>query len=528
MADLDPDFQALLSPPKPSQNTPQAAASIAPNPKSGLDPDFHELLSATAPAAASTAKPSGISDYLAAVPQAALALGSQMYAFPKEAAAGAVGMLRNGRAGMSQTAADIAKVQQDSTYTPPGAPGQALTDAINYLPGKFGQMSDAAGQGVTNLTGSAGLGAATDVAIQSLPVIGGMGARSLLKGAPKVATPTVSPAVTAATQAGLKLTPEQAGAGLIGRTAQSLSGSAKLERDVSKANAPVIDKLAASDIGIAGPLSDAAIQQAKVAPNAIYGQVAKAGPVTVDPQFRADIANVSNPGAGSFAFDVPPAIDKLKQGYGALSTFDAGDAVAKIRQLRASASGNIKAPMSPEQNSLGFAQRDVAAALDAQLDRHIQANASTLGLPPDLGSQYQAARVQLAKIHSVEDAFDGMHVVAGDLAKQAGKGVPLSGNLKTIADAYGNFDRSLQDTSKIRDSGPVGVLDRMLLGAAGLHHPGVAASILAAPATRAALASGPYQRAMVAPSLTMPRVPGLMTGLSTLPALQAQQRGLLQ
>lgn len=522
MADLDPDFQAMLAPAKP-------AAAPAASQSGGLDPEFQAMLgSSSAPATTTAAaKPATAGDYALAGPQAIMALGSQMLALPREAAAGVAGMIKNGRAGMSQTAADIDKARQDYTYTPPGAPGQAVTNALNYLPGKFGQLSDAAGQGVTNLTGSAGLGAATDVAMQSLPVIGGMGARSLMRGGPKApVAPTVSPAVTAATQAGLKLTPEQMGAGIISRTAQSLSGSAKLERDVSKTNAPIVNKLAAADIGVPN-LTDATIQQAKTAPNAIYGQVAKAGPVTVDPQFKTDIANVSNPGAGSFAFDVPPAIDKLKQGYGALSSFDAGDAVSKIRQLRASASGNIKAPMSPEQNSLGYAQRDVANALDAQLDRHIQANASSLGLPSDLIDQYRAARVQLAKIHSVEDAFDGSNISAKDLANQANRGVPLSGNLKTVADAYSNFDRSLQDPSKIRDSGPVGVLDRMLLGAAGLHHPGVAASILAAPAIRAALASGPYQRAMVRPSMAMPRVPGLLTGLSTFPGLEAQQRGLL-
>lgn len=453
----------------------------------------------------------GVSDYLSAIPETAAKLGSGLVASPIAGLAG-LGTLAGRTLGLtnSDPATVVQTTQNALTYQPRTRGGQDISNAIGYLPGKFAQGAEWAGGKVTDATGSPALGTLTDTGIQSLPLL--LGARAPVARA--ATAPTLAPEVAAATSAGLKLTPEQAGAGIMGRVTQSLTGSAKLERSLSKQNAPVVNNLAAQDIG-AKDLSASSIAAAKAPANAVYKQVASAGQVPIDAQFRAEIGNISNPGGGSFSFDVPPGIDKLKTGYGSIDSFDAADAVSKVRQLRADASKNIRAPNAPEQNSLGYAQRQVADAIENQLDRHIQAQGGG-----NLIDQYRSARVQLAKIHSVEDALDGSNISAKALARQADRGVPLSGNLRTIANAYQSFDRSLQDVSKLRDSGPFGVLDLGFGAAAGLAHPGATAAVLARPLARAALASGPYQRFGIqrAP-LTQPVNPGLLGIGRTAPLL---------
>jgi hypothetical protein len=201
-----------------------------------------------------------------------------------------------------------------------------------------------------------------------------------------------------------------------------------------------------------------------------------------------------------------------------MPSIDAADAVADIRQLRADATKNIKAPFAPVQNSLGYTQRQIATALEEQIDSHIQA---TPGLPNDLITQFRDARVQLAKIHSVEDAMEGPHVSAGALNKQP----YLSGNLKTISNAYENFPRALQDVSRIRDSGPFGVLDYGFGVAGGLAHPGFATAILARPMVRAALGSKLYQSSAIGGKpLFSPTSPALSGASSSIPVLTQEQQ----
>lgn len=304
--------------------------------------------------------------------------------------------------------------------------------------------------------------------------------RRLLRDASATPTPTVSPEVASARSIGLKLTPNQAQVprGIIGRTIESLTNHAKLERALSRPNAATVTRLAGREIGVNGPVTRASVQAAKAAPDAVYAQVARLGNVPVDDAFRQQIACISNPGAGSFAFDTPADIARLKEGYGALQNFDAGDAVAKVRQLRRDAGANVGARYNPGQQALGHAQKAVADAIENQLERHVAAT----GGPSDLLSRYRDARTQLAKINTVSQALNagkGQSVSALNLAKQFDRGAPLSGNLLTIAEAAQHFPRALQDLHKIRDAGPLSALDLKLEGGLGVLKP--LAALKAAP-----------------------------------------------
>lgn len=485
--------------------------------------DYIRAQPATPAASSPTREPFGVADYAAAVPETALQVGSGLIATP---ASGILGLGTMAGRALGLTLADPADVvrgtQSALTYQPRTQGGQAVSGIVSYLPQKLASAADTAGGAVTDFTGSPSLGALANTGIQALPLIaGGLGARFLPTRTPAT-VPSMSPEVMSAIKAGFKLTPEQGSAGVIGRATQSLTGSAKLERSLSKANAPTVNDLGAQEIGLPpeSALTPATIAAAKTPHNAIYDQVSKLGDVTTDQKYQSDIAGIANrTGAGSFGFDVPPSIERLRQGYADVQNFDAADAVQKIRQLRADSSKNIKAPNSPEQNALGYSQRQIATAIENQLDRHIQTLHGQV--PEDLIGQFRSARQQLAKINTIEESMEGPNLSPRLLNKQP----YLSGNLKTISDAYENFDRALQDPTRIRDSGPFGVLDLGFGVAGGLSHPGLAAAVLARPLARGFLGSDIYQNTAIAGKpLLPPTRPALKSAARVLPIESEQQR----
>lgn len=308
-------------------------------------------------------------------------------------------------------------------------------------------------------------------------------------------------AVKDATNAGIKLNPTQLGAKK-GRAAAGMSGRAALDRELSFANVPVVDDMAKTAIGLekGKHLNQANIDSLKSTANQAYADMAKTGVRKTSDEFRADINKITDrTGAASFAEDTPAAVQKIKETYSKVQSFSAKDAVAKIRQLRKDSRGNLKHD-DPEKNALGYAQKQVADALEAELGRHAEA----LGMP-ELVSRYQAARVQLAKIHSVEDALEGTNVSARLLSRQQKAGVPLSGELKLIADTYDSFGKVLQDPSKIADNGPLSVVDYLVGVGGAAVNPALAAAVLARPAARRFLASDFYQRRAVPKSAPKPK-----------------------
>lgn len=423
----------------------------------------------------------------------------------------------------SDAADQVRATMRALQYQPQTQQGQNAAQMLGYLPGKLAQVSAAAGGKVTDLTGSPTLGAATTTALQAAPLLLGTKLPAFT-----LSARAMSPEAAEATSIGLKLTPEQAG-GPVGKAVQGLTGSAKLERSISQANSPVVNNAVAQDLGLS-KLTASAVRGAKAAPNAVYDQVSRLGSVPTDAQYQADIAGITDrTGSGSFSFDVPKDISDLKQGYAGVQKFDAADAVAKVRQLRRDSVANLGARYNPQQQALGKAQRQIADALDNQLDRFVQ-NSGT----PDLISQLRDARTRLAQINSAQRAMKGDNIVPQLLSRQLANNVPLSGNMRVVANAYDHFGRSLQDVSKIRDSTPFGVLDLGYGAAAGLSRPAALLAIPARPLARAALASDAYQRYGIqgAPVTLAPRLPSLgpVPGLLAQPAAfqQQQPQGLLR
>ncbi len=507
---LDPQFAALLN------------GATAPAPSStGLDPQFSSLLPPDAPPvnpqlAAKAAKGRFWATAPFAPIDAAMGIGS-----------GLVGQVAGGLAGLGDLglhafysggpspANVVNRVEHALTYNPVTPLGQTLEKGISWPFQKLAQGADWVGQKASNLTGSPAVGAGVNTAIQAIPMA--LGAKFGDAALPEE-TPVspVAPEVAAAREAGLKLTPTQAQAegGGLGRTVESLAGSAKLERSISRANARTVTDLVGKQIGIDGPVTKESLEAAKAPHNAVYDQVSKIGTIPTDDLYRAQMAKLAAPGSGSFAFDTPQTINSLRQGYANLPSFDAADAVDKVRQLRRDASSNIGARYNPEQKALGFAQKHIADTLEAQIQRHIQNVVSstpegeTPAIDPALMDRFTNARQKLAQINSVQQAFKaakGEGISATNLARQLDKGTPLTGPMKTVAEAAQRFPRAFQDTSKIRDSGPMSNLDWKLEGGLGALSPFAAIKtfpLLATPiGLRALLGSDLYQHMAFDPRL---------------------------
>lgn len=508
---LDPEFAALLNgAAAPTQNS------------SGLDPAFASMLPQDTPpvhpqlAAKKMWATAPFGPLPAAMGEAAMGMGSGMVA---QVAGGLAGLgdmgLHAFDSGGPSPANVVQRVENALTYRPVTPLGKSIENGVSWPFRKLAQGADWLGQKAANVTGSPAVGAGVNTAIQALPMALGakFGDAALPEEGP---VSPVAPEAAAAREAGLKLTPTQAQAegGGLARTVESLSGSAKLERSISRANAATVTDLVGKQIGIDGPVTKESLEAAKAPHNAVYDQVSKLGTIPTDDLYRAEMAKLATPGSGSFSFDTPQAINSLRNGYANVPSFDAGDAVDKVRQLRRDASANIGARYNPDQKALGFAQKHIADTLEGQIQRHIQnvvastPEGETPPIDPSLMDRFANARQKLAQINSVQQAFKaakGEGVSATNLARQLDKGAPLTGAMKTVAEAAQRFPRAFQDASKIRDSGPMSNLDWKLEGGLGALSPFAAIKtfpLLATPiGLRALLGSDLYQHMAFDPRL---------------------------
>lgn len=301
-------------------------------------------------------------------------------------------------------------------------------------------------------------------------------------------------AVKKAIDAGYKLNPVQAGDAPVGRTVAGMSGRATLDRELATSNATITDRLAKRYIGLDEnqALTPATLNQVRAKANKAYEDVSKTGVRKTSDDYRSDISKVDDrSGADSFPDSTPEAVTKLKEAYGSVAQFNAKDAVSRIKQLRSEARDNMRRDRTPDQKALGHAQRKIADALDSELSRHVSEKGT-----PELAKKYTDARVQLAKLNTVEDALQGTNVSARRLSQLQKRGTKLEGELKLIADSYDAFDTVLQDLNKIRDNGPLSAVDYLFGVGGAVADPTLAAAVLARPAARAVLKSKTYQRSL--------------------------------
>ncbi len=323
----------------------------------------------------------------------------------------------------------------------------------------------------------------------------------------------------AASEAGFKLPPGEAGGGAVSRFLEGVAGKIKTQQKASVQNQSTANKLAAEDLRLpqGAEITPKLLSDMRSAYGDAYEAVKKSvSGIKFDGQFKADIAGLQ--GDIKAAAKEFPELVKNKE-IDTLTKQLTGKTVASprammelIKDLRAKGTTNLKSFDDPAKRALGMAQRDAATALEEQIERG-------LGTGPlkDLVPEFQAARKMIAKSYDYEAALDPSgNVSAKVMAALSRRGKPLSGNAEKIATAGEAFPKAMQDPSKFGGYVPSSLFDVAAggaLGAGGYYgselagHPEdkwmmLALGALARPTMRSAILSGPAQRMMI------PRPPG--------------------
>jgi hypothetical protein len=316
--------------------------------------------------------------------------------------------------------------------------------------------------------------------------------------ADKALTRVTTKAAEDAHVSGYKLPPSYIG-GPVRKTVQSMVGGPKVEKEFSKVNEAVTDRLAKVALGLSPEheLTADTFKALKAEAYKPYEAVRKVGvvPTEASGEYLRDVQAAG----GRFANKADvyeksefPEVDELIKTYSKEGA-DSGNMLDRIRVLRDKARYNLS-KYDPVNNATGYTQRAIANAMENRIERYAAEKGDKT-----LVTQLRAARQQLAKISSVEDSIGaGGHVRASDLAKLQDKGVPLTDSLKVIATTAKNFPKAVQDTAKQGESGAWSAVD-YLLGGTGIAygHPSAVLTAVARPVVRATLRSKGAQKAMI-------------------------------
>lgn len=463
-------------------------------------------------------------------------------------ATGAVGSSIAGLAGLAgsvlpgpegQGAEFVRKVQEATTYQPRTTLGRKEMEIATYLPEQLAKGADWAGGKVTDITGSPLAGTVVNTALQAAPQILGkimspklrraaMLEQARLDTLEKLNLPKDT-AIQSAKEAGYVLPPAEANPTLLNRILEGFSGQAKVQQLASAKNQPITNKIVRKGLGIAEdvPISVDVLETVRRnAGKSGYEPVRKSGRVTADQAYTSELDAIAAKYTGAekdfpkmTQDDVRAAVDSAR-----VSEFDSGSGLDAIRIQRQKADKAFR----QGDTELGKAHKDVAAAIEAQLERHLQGSGPTKML-----DDFRQARTVIARSYDVQKALKGNDVDARVLAAQLRKGRPIGGELKAAAE-FGERFKGAAQTGATNAYTP-GFLDFAMGGGyAGLtslmHSPelataGAAAAVGAAtrPAIRGLITSKPYQRMAVNPqSYDIGLNKALAEALSTDPALAAE------
>lgn len=337
--------------------------------------------------------------------------------------------------------------------------------------------------------------------------------------------PQINPGVADAHAAGYVLPPKMASEspGLTANTMAAWSGKTKLAQEAGEKNQVVTTDLAHKALGVPADkmLTEQVFDDIRAQAGQAYDEVRGAIPrVVPDRGFRTVVSGLGQ--ANTAAAKTFPnlmrnaEIETLQKELAAVKEFTPEAGIGLVKDLRFRAKANLRSP-DPAKIELGFAQREAADAVDELVERNIEAAArpqnvtvggQTLtlsqGNPAIAGlvQKYREARQLIAKTYDVESVTNTAtgDVSARGLAAMARRGKPLTGELKTIADAANAFPKALQNPSAFGGVEPLSVLDFYGAGLSVAHgNPGVAGMFLARPLARKVALSDRMQRRMIEP-----------------------------
>lgn len=320
--------------------------------------------------------------------------------------------------------------------------------------------------------------------------------------------------LAAAREAGYRFPPAETNPTVQNRLLEGWAGKLTTRQRVSEHNSEVTNNLAKRSLGLkpTDPLTEDAIGQVYDRGYAAYDAIKRQpGPFTTDKKLRDDI-NSLDAAVARASKEYPdliknPGIDDLKTALSAKDTHNPEAMVELIKELRrqskANYRGSIGAQKPADQIALADAQRKAATFLEDFIERQAS---------PALVRDFREGRTMIARAHDVEAAFNegSGNVNARVFASLMDKNRPLGGGLETIGRTYKAFPHALKTPESIGSQpffSPLDVGAGAMVG--GGNAPTLATLLAGRPLIRAAITSGPYQRAFGTPSQATPPETGL-------------------
>lgn len=301
-------------------------------------------------------------------------------------------------------------------------------------------------------------------------------------------------------QLGYVTPPADLNPGVVSELASGLSGKIKTAQVASQRNQSVTDKLARKALGLADDaVLDADALQAirNQAATTGYAPIRQAGQIAADADYTKALDSIASQYQGaarSFPGAAKNPVLEMVEGLRA-QAFDAGDGLDMVKVLREAAD---KAYRSGD-SGLGKASKAAADAIESQVDRALSASGNT-----DAVKAFRESRKLIAKTYTVQKALNPEtgSVNAQALAKELGKGKPLSDELRDVAQFATAFPKASQALKEAPKS--VSPLDFAFAGgsAIGTGNPLALMALGARPAVRNMLLSNPVQKAAMTPGFT--------------------------
>jgi hypothetical protein len=280
-------------------------------------------------------------------------------------------------------------------------------------------------------------------AISSIPEVFSSGA------APKAAATVSDQILSKAQQAGYVVPPATTNPTVFNRTLEGIAGKANVAQAASVRNQAITNALARRALGLPedAPLTSDTLDELRSNAGQSYEKVSNAGTINVDPQYHADISDLTksstkiNKDFPSYQSGPQAQIKGLADSLRpANDSMDASTAVELSKDLRFNANANDSVAMrtgDPTAKAMGRAQRDAAEAIEDQVQRHLTANGQ-----PDLADEWNQARTQIAKSYTVQKALDGAGNVDATKLGRALKNKNYNDELQTAGDFANAFPKA--------------------------------------------------------------------------------------
>lgn len=317
------------------------------------------------------------------------------------------------------------------------------------------------------------IGAATPGVIQAAGAAG-RAIGGTFRGPPP--SPELMQAAQNARAAGYVMPPTQVQPTMTNRLLEGFAGKLTTAQNASAKNQAVTNRLAATAVGLPGdaPITPDAL-------NAVREEASKA--------YRALAALP----------DVPPVQGSSVMNRKAVDGFVPRQALEELKQARNDATAWFTAAgrsASPDDLKKAKAYAATASALEKQFESY----AASIGRN-DLVPAMQEARQLIAKTYTIEKALNPTTgtVDARKLGAMITKNKPLTGELREAGEFANRFKTASQTPESMGSLPQTSPIDWFGGIALGSVNPLAYSAVMARPATRAAILSGPMQNRMVQP-----------------------------